>query len=164
MQVGQVFALIFVVILIGFIFIFAMPMLGDFWKIGNQAEITKMIKDIEKSVDDLYWSAGRGSSEILTVTLPGDTRLCFIDPEKAKESVIWPETWKRWKGDEAIGALIESEGYNVWYITGETQNGYIIEHLSLVEDIQGKTKNFCVKSGIDIFLQNEGETVTVDLM
>jgi hypothetical protein len=114
-----------------------------------------MIKDTEKQVDQLYWNGGFGSSEVMTLTLPGDVRLCFLN--ETLNTVIYAENWKTWKADDAINVMIRNEGYNLWYFSGGSQNGYKVNHLK----IDGKS--FCAISGMEIYLENVGKWVTASL-
>ena len=157
MQVGMIFALVFAVIMIGLIFVFALPMIGDLMNVGGQAQINKMIKDIETKIDNLYWNAGYGSSEVLKISLPADTRICFINPDDLSNA-IYKEKWRIWSQDEAIKVMIRNEEYNLWYYYGEDQNGYKVNHLLV------SGKNFCTISGTEIYLENTGKQVSVSLM
>lgn len=154
----MVFALIFAVIMIGLIFVFALPQIRNLISVGGQAQMNKMIKDIEKEVDELYWNAGYGSTEVIEITLPSDSRICFVDPENADQSGIYGEKWRTWTADKAIAALIKNEGYNVWYFLGDDQNGYKVNHLVV------SGKNFCTISGTELYMENTGQQVSVSLM
>ena len=79
MQVGMVFALIFTIILIGFVLIVGIPQLGAFASVGSHAQVIKMIHDIDERVESVYYNAGYGSSETITLSLPSGSRICFID-------------------------------------------------------------------------------------
>lgn len=155
----MIFALIFAIIMIGFIFVFAVPQIASFISIGGQAQINKMIKDIETKVDYIYWNAGYGSSEILTITLPSKTRICFINPYDLGD-YYYAEKWMDWRSDKAINVLIKKEGYNLWYYHDGDQNGYKVKHLQLDENAH----NFCIIGGMEIYLENEGDRVTVSRM
>ena len=160
MQVGMVFALIFAIIMIGFIFIFGLPQIGSLISIGTQAQVNKMIKDIDSKVDDLYWNANYGSSEIIQITLPSDVRFCFIDPTSIEtlKNEYYTQEWRTWRQDDAIKVMIVNEGYNLWYYKDDEQNGYKVNRL------KPDGRNFCVMSGMELYMENKGSYVGISLM
>ena len=155
----MVFALIFAIIFMGFLFVFGGDMLALFFPIGEHTQIKKMIIDLEKKVDQLHWNTGLGSSDIMTISLPGNTKFCFIDPLDLSASSFIVE-WKRWSVDQTSEIIIQDEQnmYNIWYFYRNEQNGYKINHL-----IRGGSKNFCTRNGVKIYLENKRDGVSVEL-
>ncbi len=161
MQVGMVFALIFAVILIGFVLAIGVPQLGALTSVGSQAQVQKAIHDIEDVVDNVYWNGAYGSSDILELALPSGTRVCFIDTDNPS-TASYMEEWKRWKSDPAINAIIQAEEnrFNLWYFYGSDQNGYKVSHMKL--DVN--SDNFCAIGGVGIYFENKRDHVAVSLM
>ena len=156
MNVGMVFAMIFTLLVIGFLLIFGSGQISKMFGLSYEAQVQKTIKDIEKKVQDLY-TLSEGSTLPYNLALPQGTKICFVNPEDPSPRFYSDpvETWDpdRWEQD-----MIKSKGYNIWYYlpNSDAGYGYTINHLRPARD------SFCSKFGRRVFFINTGLWVEVE--
>jgi len=150
MNVGMVFAIIFAVIVMGVVLIFGSQQIVNIICLGNEAQTGKAIKDLETSVKNLYGQA-QGSTNVFDLNLPSDSRFCFINSSDPSA-----RPGADWNPDPVIQTMIKNNGYNLWYSHCTGKSGYVINHLMIPSN-----KNFCVKSGSELYLENKGFWVSI---
>jgi len=149
MNIGMVFAIIFAVIVLGFVIVFGWQQIVNIMCLGNEAQTGKAIKDLETSAQSLYGKA-LGSSSVFKLAIPGDSKFCFINSSNPRSN-----PGGGWRPDPVIERMIENNGYNLWYSHCSGQSGYEINHLLVSE-------NFCVRSGAELYLENIGSGVSIE--
>ncbi len=150
MNVGVVFSIILSIIVIIMVLALGSKQIIDLLGLSNTALTKKAIQDLSTTANRVY-SLGEGSTLKFDLTIPGNTRFCFIDPENP-EANIDPDPDRRWRPDNVIISIIQEKQYNIWVYGDGFQEGYRIEHLQPAE-------NFCAKSGTKLFFTNNGLTV-----
>ena len=100
MDVGLVFGIIFAVIVIGALFVYGFDLIGGFFCTGNDAQTLKAVKNLETSVKDIY-TLSEGSTTPFKLYLPGDSRICFINPDDPN-----PNRARGWDPDSTLIELL----------------------------------------------------------
>lgn len=163
MQIGMVFAIIFTLILIGFLFAVGFNQIQSFFCIGSNAQTNKAVKDIEAFVDEVFILA-KGSGKSYPLSLPSDAKLCFINKTNPGPHP-YQDTTKTWNPDSLIiEQFLQNPdspdyGSNLWiYRCGSPLGeGYTMRFLS-------SSKSFCALSGTTLFLENTGATVDISFL
>jgi hypothetical protein len=159
-NVGMVFAMIFVLIIIGFILAVGLDQILVLFDVGGQAQMTKAVKDLEKITEEVYLYS-EGSSKTYMLSIPSSSRLCFVNKEDPGPQT-YTEPERTWFPDKMVLEQFlknpESQYYgsNIWmYKQGdEFGEGYEISHLS-------PAKSFCTRGGTKLFLVNKGYSVDI---
>lgn len=150
----MVFGIIFAVVVIVMIIAFGSGVITDIMCLGSDAQLQKTIKNMEKFVEDLYILPS-GSGDYFTINIPGNSRLCFVNSTNPKK-VFYPDPEKTWNPDKVYQKIIYEEGYNVWYEQCSGKSGTTISHLYIDPE-----KNFCAKSGTELYLKSMGRHVAI---
>jgi hypothetical protein len=154
MDAGMVFALIFTVIVIGLVLVFGMGQIGSLFCMSSDAQVGKALDDIENVAFEVY-NLAEGSSRLLKVSLPGDARLCFVNPESPETQLYTSsENWKNWVSDPVYESMIQERGYNIWYEMCSGKGGKKLPYISV-------PKNFCIEGGKNVYLENKGLVVDI---
>lgn len=148
MNVGMVFMVIFAIVVMGLVLVFGMEQIINLFCFANEAQTIKAIKDLENEVDNLYILA-EGASKQFDLGIPGDAEFCFVNPSNPGANLL-----KGWDPDPVIVSIITENGYNLWYTHCTGQSGYKIPYLL-------PSYNFCVKSGVILYIENKGAYVDI---
>jgi hypothetical protein len=151
MNVGMIFALLAALLLIGFLLAFGLGAIGGLFSVNEQGQVQKAVKDLEAVVGELYYRTP-GNSQVVDLMLPGSASVCFVN---SSESRVYSERWKSWTPSQDIRAVLEVEGYNVWYYWSGGNGGYRMAHLEAPD-------SFCAVSGTRVYLESRGLTVSVE--
>ena len=162
-QIGMVFAIIFTVILIGFILAVGMNQIRDFFCIGSNAQTNKAVKDLESLIGEVFLLA-KGSSKTYLLNMPSDAKLCFIN-ETNPGPHPYTDPTKTWNPDKLVldNILLDPNsnyfGSNLWIYRCGTPlgEGYKIKYLS-------PSKSFCSIRGHKLFLENKGAWVDISIL
>jgi hypothetical protein len=154
MGVGMVFGIIFAIVVIGMIMIFGSDAINSIFCMGNDAQMQKTIKNMQNFVDELYTHPS-GSGDYFIVNIPGGFWLCFMNSTNPSP-VFYPEQHKTWNPDRVYQRIIKDEGYSIWYNKCSGESGGKINHFFISPE-----KNFCVKSGTELYFENMGRWVTI---
>ncbi len=176
---GLPFALIFTIIIIGFLFAFAFPQISTMIGMGGEAQINKVVKDLDVVVEEAYHLA-EGSSRLFTLAMPSTAKLCFIDLDNPS-TCSYADRSKSWCPGNPTCAFGKTEEFivvnqtilepsstqfmsNVWIYRNEQDigEGYEIPALEPVCE-RPDCCSFCVKGGTRLYLENKGLFVEVDV-
>lgn len=165
----MVFALIGTVIIMGALFVFAMPQFAALFAVGGQAQLQKSVDELESLIGETY-NMAPGSSRIATISLSPNTRICFINPDDPTRRV-WEtaKKWKWWDPDPVViqGILQNPDsdqyGSTLWIYTPDLPAGlgYTIDHLKPAPQYSGDSGNFCIRGGVRLYVENKGRFVEV---
>ena len=164
----MVFGIIATVIVMGMLFVFAIPQFSSIFGLGGQAHLQKTVKDIESMADEMY-ALAMGSSRLVTISLSPGTRICFINPDDPGKRV-WEagKKWKWWTPDPVVEKILTDPntqyyGSTLWIYSPGTQvgEGYTIKHLKPAPQYDGDSGNFCVDSGRQLYFESKGSYVEV---
>lgn len=159
----MVFAIIFAIIVIGFIFALGFKQIEGFFCLGSNAQTSKAVKDIEAVVDEVFVLA-QGSSKTYPLSLPSDTKICFVEKDNPGPNPDRdPEM--TWDPDPLIIEEFlqnpRSPHYrsNLWiYFCGQPLGeGYKMAYLS-------PSKSFCAVGGHKLFIENKGASVDISTL
>jgi len=161
MDTGMVFAIIFTVIIIGFVLAIGIGQIQDFFCLGSNAQTNKAVMDIESVVEEVYVLA-RGSSKTYTLSLPADSKICFVAEDPSPHPYL--DTTKTWNPDKIILDEVfrnpnsPQYGSNLWIYHCGTPigEGYKMKYLS-------PSKSFCAVSGRSIYIENAGAEVDISM-
>jgi hypothetical protein len=160
MQVGAVFGIIFAIIVMALLLAFGSGQIINIICLGNLAQTNKAIRDLEFLVDGIQ-ASGPESSDTFGVSIPGNARLCFVDPEHPE-----PNFLGRWNPDpdSFIELDIKEKGYNLWieYGCGSSDKGYRMDYVVVRGPSDTTNRNFCIGSGETLLLTNIGVEVRVE--
>lgn len=168
MQPGIVFALIATVIIMGMLFVFAMPQFAAMFQVGGQAQLQKAVNDIERLAIETY-NMAPGSSRLAVVNLAPNTKICFINPEMPdRRPWVVAKKWKWWEPDTVVETILndpsnEYYGSTLWIYTPDIPVGigYKIEHIKPAPMHFGDSGNFCIRGGIELYFENKGTYVEI---
>ena len=152
MNVGLVFALLAALILIAFLLVFGLGAIGGIFNVNEQAQVQKVVSDLEGVVKELYYRSP-GNSVVTELGMPQGTSICFVN---SSESNVWPERWKTWNPSQDIKSILDANDYNIWYFYSTGNSGYRIEHLEVPE-------SFCTIAGTEVYLENRGTYVSAEM-
>jgi hypothetical protein len=156
MSVGMIFGIIFAIVVIVMLLAFGSGVISDIFCMGSDAQLHKTINDLQNVVDQIY-ALPSGSGDFFTISLPGGSKLCFVNSTDPK-TVIYPDQLKNWRPDKVYQRIIMDEEYNIWYQQCSGQSGGNINHMYIDPD-----SNFCASPGMSIYLQNvRGRVVIVE--
>ena len=174
------FAIIFTIIIIGFLFAFAFPQIASIIGLGGQAQINKAVQDLDTVVEEVYHLA-EGSSRVFSLSMPSTAKLCFIDLDNP-ETCAYAETWKSWCPGNPACAYGRTENFivinqtilnpnspqylsNVWIYSSEEGIGEGYE-IPALKPACKRTDccSFCVRGGERLYLENRGLYVEVDIV
>ncbi len=152
MNTSLVFGIIFAIIVIAFVLVFGAEQITNIFCVGNTAQVSKAVNDLENEVENVY-NLGQGSSMPFLVKIPKDSLICLINYDD-------PSPMNNWNPDpdifESINYSVRNKGQNVWIDYGcANDEGYRISHLRLSE-------NFCVDTGTELYLENMGSYVRIE--
>ncbi len=157
MNVDMVFAIIFTIILVGFLFSLGMDQIIAIFGVSGQAQVQSAVKNIEKISEELYHLA-EGSSNTYALSIPSGRRICFL-----KSADPSPNPSRGWNPEKHIydNLIMDSSsqyfGSNIWiYFTQTKQEGYKIPNLEPVY-------NFCAPSGTTLYFENKGVFVSIEM-
>jgi hypothetical protein len=158
MNAEMVFAIIFAIILMGFLFSMGFEQILSIFGVSGQAQMQSAVRNVERLSGELYHLA-EGSSNTYPVSLPSGSKLCFL-----KQSKPEPNPARNWNPEPFIYNNMRLDpqnqyfGSNVWiYFTPTKQEGYKISSLEPVY-------NFCALSGSSLYFENKGVFVSVELL
>ena len=162
-----VFTIIFALIIMGFMFAFGFRMVGDWLEVQDQAALQKELGLVKSLAAKIYqYSENTGMEHVLS--LPGDAKICFIDPEKPATRVRKPE-WKSWEIDNAEAERIldqKSDYYrlNLFAVYKDAEAQRLrIDYLRPKPLSKSDPGNFCATAGKKLYLQNKGDRVEVSV-
>lgn len=156
MNAGMVFALIFTVIVIGLVLVFGLGQMGSLFCMSSDAQVGKSMTDLETVASEVY-NLAEGSSRVFRISLPGDSKLCFVDPEGTGIQLYTAaDSWKNWVPDPVYESIIQEKGYNIWYEMCSGKGGKTLSYVKV-------PKNFCVIGGKSIYLENKGLWVEISV-
>lgn len=116
---------------------------------GSQAQVQKVIKNLEKEIEDLYYMA-RDSSTYYTLNLPEGYKVCFVNVSEPEKIRYYPNPANTWNPGFTTVYSINQNKYNLWYYKGkndEKGRGYKIPYLSV-------PKSFCATRNTKLYLVN----------
>ena len=151
MNIGMVFALLGAIILIAFLLAFGLEAIVGIFNVNEQAQVQKLISDLEDVVEELYYRAP-GNSVLTELRMPQGTRICFVN---SSENKVYPEKWKTWNPSQDIKDILDIDSYNIWYFWSIGDEPYNIEHLVV-------PKSFCTIPGTEVYMENHGTYVTAE--
>jgi hypothetical protein len=159
-QPGMLFAMIFTIIIIGFIFAVGFSQIQDFFCLGSNVQTRKAVKDIESIVDEVFVLAA-GSAKTYSLSLPSGAKICFVNKDYPGPQPN-PDPATNWNPDRLVlENFLENPnspqyGSNLWiYFCGNPLGeGYKMKYLS-------PSKSFCAVSGHKLFLENKGSFVNI---
>ena len=151
MNIGMVFGIIFAIIVVGFVFAFAVPLMMDTGCNQEQLQLASALNDLDSKISAFYLHS-EGSMTDHTLNIPGNVKICFINPDypdNPSENLVF---------DPAVKTIISDSGkrFNVWYTYCDGENGEKIDYL-FIEPGQG----FCIQGTDKIWLENKGNLVKV---
>ncbi|MBL7160864.1 MAG: hypothetical protein ISS93_03385 [Candidatus Aenigmarchaeota archaeon] len=160
MNVGMAFAVIFTLIIIGFVLAVGMEQIQSFFCIGSDAQANKAVKDIEKVVEEVFLLA-KGSGKTYHVAIPSGVKICFIN-RKNPDPHPYTDRSLTWDPDPIIlehflrNPNSPQYGSNTWiyYCGKELGEGYKIKYLS-------PSKSFCVTTGRDLYIEQAGSSADI---
>jgi hypothetical protein len=155
MNVTMVFGIILAIIIVGFMLAVGGSQIRSIFCVSADAQVQKAIVDLEAMVEDVYWNTGEGSSRLFEVRLPGDSKLCFVDPSDPGPQIYGTYTWRNWNPDSILSELIKGRGYNMWFFQCGGEQGRTVKYLKV-------ERNFCIIGGKRLYLENEGDSVSID--
>ncbi len=156
MNAGMVFGLIFTIIVIALVLIFGLGQMGNMFCMSSDAQAGKAMADLETVASEVY-NLAEGSSRSFRVILPGDAKLCFVDPENPGTQLYTAaDSWKNWVPDPVYEGIIREKGYNLWYEICSGKGGKAIGSLRV-------PKSFCVTGGKTVYLENKGLWVEISV-
>ena len=141
MSVGMIFMLIFAVIVVSFLIFFGY---GD-------AQVQKSYKTLEDSVESMYRKT-KGSSEMLEVSIPSSTMICFVNSTDPRPNVLGG-----WLPDSDVQDIISVKGYNAWIKFCRGEEGYVMDRIRVSE-------SFCITSHNEVYIENTGSHVEIELL
>lgn len=160
MNTGMIFAMIFTVIIIGFILAVGFGQIQDFFCLGSNAQANNAILGIESIVEEVFVMAA-GSGKTYPLSLPADVKVCFVNTNDPSP-VPYTDRTLTWNPDLLIlEEMLEnpkSPSYksNLWiYLCGSPLGeGYKMSYLS-------PSKSFCAKKGTQLYIENKGAFVDI---
>jgi len=174
---GLPFAIIFTIIIIGFLFVFAFPQISTMIGMGGEAQINKVVKDLDSVVEEAYHLA-EGSSRLFTLSMPSTAKVCFLDLNNPT-TCAYAQKWKSWCPGNPTCEFGKTEEFivvdqtlldptnpqymsNIWIYRSEQDfgEGYEIPGLEPVCD-RTDCCSFCVPGGTRLYLENKGLYVEV---
>lgn len=160
MQAGLVFGLIFALILMAFIFVFAADQITLMLCTGSNAQVTKNVLEFEKVARDVL-AATESSTDVFDVKIPEYSKICFVNhsnPSTNQAGDWWidPET--------LIDVEIMQSNYTVWVESncGTFGQGKRIPYIEAAYSGGGPNKNFCAGPGDRLLLTSKGYSVGID--
>lgn len=163
MDTGMVFAIIFTLIVVGFILAVGVGQIQSFFCLGSNAQTNKAVNDIETLTEELFVLA-KGSSKNYPISLPADAKVCFINITNPSAHP-YTDSSKTWNPSRIILESVlrnpssSSYGSNVWiYRCGDAVgSGYKMDYLS-------PSKSFCATGGDKLYLENRGKSVDISFL
>ncbi len=152
MNVGMVFSMILAIIVIVMVLTLGSEQIANIFSLNNAAITQRAVNDLKAKVLEAY-DLTEGSTIKLELAIPGNTRLCFVDPENPEDNID-PDQKRRWKPDSLVKNIITENGYNLWIESPSEKNGDRVEYLRTGE-------NFCAGTGTALYLTNSGLTVSI---
>jgi hypothetical protein len=152
MNIGMIFALLGALILIAFLLVFGLGAIAGLFNVNEQAQVQKVVSDLEGVVEELYYRAP-GNSVLTELRMPQGTSVCFVNSSERK---VYPERWKTWDPSQDIKYILKSHDFNIWYFWSTGNEPYNIEHLEVEE-------SFCTIPGVEVYLENRGTYVSAEL-
>ena len=154
MDAGQVFGLIFTLILVAFLLVFGFNQIRDFFCLGSDAQVFKQVKDLEVVVEDLYTKT-EGSSVPVDMRIPSDGSICFLNIDDYSRNFAYG--WD--PSPYIISEILNNPRHqdyqsNLWVKKCGGEEAYKIANLK-------SSVNFCTAKGDEIFLENKGFYVEV---
>jgi hypothetical protein len=148
----MLFALIFAVIVIGFVLAFGSGAIQELFCFSDNARSQKAFTEIRNLVEDNLYSKSRGSSEVYTLNIPSGSSICFVNSSDPGINLLGD-----WIPDPVHQSMIIENGFNVWRVFCGGEGGYAIDHLKVLPE-----DNFCADTGADLYFENTGAWVTVE--
>jgi len=155
LNVGMVFGIITAILVMIFVIIFASDQISNMFCAGSVAQTNKAVMNLEEIVDDIYY-AGLDSSDLYTMRLPDNAKVCFINTDDPRPNIAlgWSPEINQYP---IIEQIIQLQDYNTWieYNCGpDSDPGYKISYMVV-------PNSFCTTSGDRVYLKNKGMTVEV---
>ncbi len=161
---GMAFAIVFTIIVIGFLLVFGYGQIMKWLEFQAQAQVVQALKGIEETARRNY-EKSEGSMDVYAVRLPESAGICFIDPQNpAKRLYPRSRTAQNWDPENVaiVRTMIKNNGYNIFYYVSNQNayEGYKIDILRPAPDGQS-SGNFCARNGMKIMFVNKGLQVEV---
>lgn len=150
MEVGLVFTIIFVVIVIVFLLTIGADQIMKIFGLGEDAQIANTVNKLQDSIESVYWSAIGSTQPFEFGFTAGMDSACFLD---AADPSANPELG--WVGDPLVESLIKANNYTV--VVFKKNREYSGFHLEKARPSQ----NFCIGVAKDINLLNMGTWVDI---
>lgn len=176
----MLFAMIFAILFIGFLFAYAVPQIQNLFCLTEKAQTLKAVKDLKDRAEGLYTKA-EGSSDIFRLSIPSRSKVCFFHPEHWRGNdnhYTRDRYWEPEKDPYVLGQLdidpadpvpTQYSGSNVWVFSCDGTRGYTINKLLPCEssqtniDLSTTDGNFCAPPGSELYFINEGTYMTVQI-
>ena len=150
MNIGLVFGIIFAIIVMGFVVVFAAPQIMNMFAAQEDLKLSSTLNSLENHINDVYFLSEHSMVEFI-LDIPQSILFCFVDYSDPGSQT---STWQR--PDITIQSMINNQMYNVWYFKSNSQSGRSIEHLFV-------DSSFCVRAGTKLYLENKGTHVDVSV-
>lgn len=141
MNVNLVFAMIFAIIIMGAVLMFAFTNILDVFSLAKESAFEKQIDEFRNSIDDVF-SLSYGSRETFEFRIGDNERVCFLSID---DNTIW-------ENDPIMREFVES-GNNL-IVMNEEIKAYNIERMKV-------SQNFCIDGSETLLLINTGKYVDV---
>ena len=151
----MVFGVIFTLILISALVIFASIILNDMYQAQIYAQIEEAKDDLGTVVSYFFYNTGTGSTDDYTLSIPSGSKFCFVNVTDPS-----PQISKGWNPSDIVPGYITENEWNLWiYYPDGDQDGASISHLTVSDDFG----NFCAENGAKLQLLNAGTIVEVSI-
>jgi len=156
---GMAIAIIFTLIVIGFLLVFGYQQISQWFIFQNQVQVMKVINDLEDTAK-MTLDKSEGSTDTYTVKIPEAAGICFVDPKSPEKRIYTRDkTAQNWNPENIahVKTLIKNHGYNIFYFTdgGSKLDGFEMSGVSPGKT-GGTSDNFCVKNGMKVKFTNVG--------
>lgn len=162
---GMAFAIIFTLIVIGFLLVFGYQQISQWLGLQGQVQVLKVVKGVEEMARRNF-EKSEGSTDIYRVHLPERAGICFVDLENPTRKKIYPRerTAQNWdpENPDVVKVMVKNHGYNVFYYVDNQAKleGYKIDILRPAPDGRD-VGSFCARNGMRIKFVNMGLSVHV---
>jgi len=156
------FAIIFTVIIIGFVIAVGIGQIQDFFCIGSDAQTNTAVKNVEVLVDEMFILA-KGSAKTYKLSLPSESRICFVNITNP-DPHPYQDVSKTWNPDKIIiDEILKNPnspqfGSNLWIYRCDSKvgEGYKMKYLT-------PSKSFCAVGNDEILIENKGSFVDISI-
>ena len=162
----MVIAIVFAVIFIGFLLGFGFEQIQNFFCLSEKANTLRVVNELKNRAEGLYTKA-QGSSDLFDLRIPGGAKVCFFFAGDDSAHYLYNQDYN-WVPTPTIKLLISDplssqHDSNVWIFHCGGNMGFKIDHLEPNEGPEGNKGAFCVPVGQELWLENKGTHVSIEL-